>query len=390
MEKSNTPTGSILIAHLADSHLRDTQYATTRRGLDFYEALERAVQLSIKKADILVMSGDIFDRARPSPAVIGQLMSIDRMLIKAEMRMLSITGNHDWCDPTWLLTLFGERKEEDFGIIPMDDRKFTFNGFEFVGVRQRSAAEFRNSLAAITIATKSADVVLYHGLIEGIVPIYAGPSNPLNVEELPVSVKNRAWLLGDIHIQGYVTRPNPSEGTCLIGYPGSLEVCSTSESLDKSVPIIHLTKAGAQVREFVPVPTRKFICATIRDESELDTFLNEQVRPYADRFPVVHVDFDRRIPTVVNRLHSILDAQRCVVRCYPLPEDRSSNKRDAEETTDEESLGMEHFVSARFNQPGEEELHSVALDLLHRGEQDANNILSGFIERRKLSTSPRE
>lgn len=394
MEQENTTGGTLLIAHLADTHLRDTQYVTTRRGLDFFEAARRAVTESCKKADILVIVGDIFDRPRPSPRVIGQLMQIDQILRAAGKAMLAVTGNHDWCEPTWLNTLFPGRRPEHgmleddaSGIIPIDDSSVTFRGFNFAGIKPFSGAAFRDNLAEITVAAREADVVLYHNLVTGVVPLYAGLPDPLRIDEFPVSKRNKAWLLGDIHIQGYAPLNRPGGGRVLTGYPGSTEMCSSAEPTEKSVPLISLTQEGAEVEDYIPVPIRPFISSEVVDEEDLEALV-ERVSREADEHPVVIVKFDRSLSQTVNRLHSILDAQRAVIRCHPLPSSAAHAEREKETEGQEEEYGIDHFVSRRFDD--DSELKTVALDLLARGDSDADGIMSQFIESRLKDVSVRE
>jgi DNA repair exonuclease SbcCD nuclease subunit len=384
MEPTQKTDSSILIAHLADSHLRDTQYATARRGIDFFEAFKAAVELACDKADVLVLVGDIFDRPRPSPRVIGQLMQIHQIISSKNKMCLATTGNHDWGEPTWLSILFPPG--DSGGIVALDDRSVTFRGFEFTGVRQRNAGSFREDIAEIEKQARKSDVVLFHGLVDGVVPFFAGLQDPLRADELPVSKTNKAWLLGDIHIQGYTERSRPGGGMCLIGYPGSTEMCQAAEPKAKSVPLIRLTKESAVLEDRIPVPTRPYITGVIETEDDLDAFIREQAEPVASQHPVVSVKFNRELTQTIERLHSILDAQRAVIRCYPLPELKAHTARAVDDGIDE--YGMEHFVSKRF--ASDAELGQVALDLLHRGEEDSNNIVSEFVERRLASTGVRE
>jgi hypothetical protein len=49
---------------------------------------------------------------------------------------------------------------------------------------------------------------------------------------------------------------------------------------------------------------------------------------------------------------------------------------------------MEYFVSQRFKD--REDLQKTALDLLHRGESDASNIVADLIEARLVAADVRE
>lgn len=398
MANQATPDSDLLIAHIGDTHLRDTQYATSRRGLDFFEGFAHAVQIACRYADIVVITGDIFDRPRPSPKVIGQLMQIDQILQRAGKVALAITGNHDWSDPTWLQTLFPGRSPREggtgpcflandaSGIIPIDDAELTFRGYKFAGLVPHSAGTFRASLADITVRVREADVVLFHGLVDGIVKFPIHFADPLCVSEFPISRNNKAWLLGDVHLQGFVSLDRPGGGQCLVGYPGSTEMCSAAEPVEKSVPIIRLTKDGASLERTESFPIRPFIKAEVRDEEQLEALM-KRIEPVAAQHPVVVVQFKRDLPHTINRLHSMLDAQRAVIRCYPLPETKTYTEREVSDE-DDQHLGMEHFVSRRFD--GREDLQKFALDLLVRGESDANNLIATLIETRLAATGIRE
>jgi DNA repair exonuclease SbcCD nuclease subunit len=392
MAQQKISDGSILIAHLADIHLRDTQYVTPRRGLDFFEAAKQAVSKACKKADLLVIVGDIFDRSRPSPNVIGQLMQIDRMLQEAGKAMLAVTGNHDWSDPTWLGTLFpgrtpktGRLPDDAVGIIPIDGATVTFRGFTFAGIKPYGCSAFRHNLAEVTVAARDADVVLYHALVDGVVPFYAG-QDPLRVDELPISMNNKAWLLGDIHVQGMVMRDRPGGGKTLVSYPGSTEMCSASEDTRKSVPLIRLSKDAAVGETPIPLTIRPFINAEVTTEEELEVLMR-QVSTVAAEDPVVIAKFSRDLPQTINRLHSMLDAQRAVIRCYPLPTVKAAARRAKDDRPDA-PLSMDYFVAKRFE--GRPDLEAVALDLLHRGDSDASGIISLLIENRLAATAVRE
>jgi len=387
MGQDKATEGSILIAHMADTHLRDTQYATAKRGLDFEAAFLQAVEKSCAAADIVVLVGDIFDKPRPSARVIGQLLKADMLARHAGKIILAVTGNHDWCAPTWLSTLFPEGASRTSGIVPLDDDVFEFEGFVFAGVQPHNHTGFREKITDVTKRARGADVVLYHGLVTGVVPMYGGLKDPLRVDELPVAKENKAWLLGDIHITGYVTVDRPGGGKCLIGYPGSTEMCTAAEPTEKVVPLIRLSKDAATKDGHIALDTRRFIRATVRTDEDLDNLMRD-VADDADSHPVVVVDFARSVPQTVNRLHSTLDVQRSVVRCYPLPSDAAVAPREGSSDAGTEQLSVDFFVSRALSD--DPDLESVGLDLVARGDTDAANIVSEMIEKRLAAAGVRE
>jgi DNA repair exonuclease SbcCD nuclease subunit len=399
MATQATPNGDLLIAHISDTHLRDSQYAAARRGQDFFDGFLNAVGVALEAADVICITGDIFDRPRPSSSVVAQLMEIDLRIRRAGKVAFAITGNHDWMTPTWLQTLFPGRvlgptddgvetlRENETGIVPMDNSSAVFRGYRFVGLTPHSGASFRNELANITVQVRKADVVLFHALVDGVVKFPIHIPEPLHVSELPISKQNSAWLLGDIHTQGYVERDRPGGGKCLVGYSASTEMCSASEPVEKSVPIIRLNADGAKLERTIPFRTRPFINASVHTAEQLDALMG-RITAVADQHPVVVVQFDRQLPQTINRLHSTLDAQRAIIRCYPLPEVKTSAARETDSPDAVAELTMEHFVSRRFED--RPDLQKVALDLLARGEDDAGAIIGELIESQLVTHAVRE
>ena len=380
---------SILIAHIGDVHLRDTQYATAQRGLDFFEAFKRAVKAAKQAgADCIVCTGDNFDMARPSAKVIGQLMQVDGLLKQLGLLMFTITGNHDYSSPSWLSTLFpGATQAHDSGVVPIDGESVEFKGFRITGIPPYTARTFAEKTSEIENLTRHSDVVLYHGFVTGIVPAYTGDKTVLDVKDLPVSSHNKAILLGDIHVQGFIKRDRPGGGDVLIGYPGSLEMCSKSESIKKTIPMIRVTKESATVENYVPLEIRPFISKVVKTEEELDALV-DLAKAFANTHPVVLVEFDRSLPQTVARLHAVMDPQRCVIRCYPLPVEKGTTKRE-ERPEGDPDLTVEHFVKARFAD-SEANLAETALRLLYAGDSNTANIVGDYVEQRLTSMGVRE
>lgn len=382
MESQKTTDRIVLIAHMGDIHLRDSQYANTSRSLDFFEAFRRAITAAdVACVDLIVCPGDIFDNARPTPKVVGQLVEIDQLLKSMKMPMLCVTGNHDRSTPTWISTLFQANAE--WGIIPLDDRVMQFEGFTFAGIQPHTAAQFRNARGEIDAMCADADVVLYHGFVDGVVPMYCSDTSVLNIKEMPRAASVKAVLLADIHVQGYTVIAGHGGQDVLVGYPGSLEMCSASESTEKSLPIIALSKHRAVLHKTIPLTIRPFITAKIRTPEQLDKLIAD-VREVADHDPVVTIEFDRALTETITRLHSVLNPQRAIIRCYPLPTDKEEYERDphlidhsnaalaaAEKT-------MEDFIREEF--ADDVELQALALAIYTGGDTDSSSLVAQFIE----------
>lgn len=387
MDSQKIAKSSLLIALLGDTHLRDTQYATSQRGDDFTQAFFRAIRAiceALDRPDFILHSGDLFDSSRPSPKVIGALMTANAMLVAGKMRMYCCTGNHDFTNPTWLSTLFPS--DGEYGVIPVDGRTLEHEGYTIVGVPPYTAKRFLEQKAEIKEKAEHADILLYHGLVTGIVPIYAGNKKlTLDVVDLPVSENLKLIALADIHVQGHVRHPNNSN--CLIVYPGSTEMCSSGELPHKSVPLIRMTKSSADIESYIQLTIRPFVTAKIRTEEELETLMTK-LKPMAESHPVVVVEFERSMPQVISRIYGVLDSQRCVIRCQALPELNKGYTRSEGPGDETAELTMEHFLKQKFED--DVALQELALNLFARGEDSSTAVLTDFVNAHFATNDVRE
>lgn len=374
----------VTIGVSGDTHFRDTQYARPSRGLDYYEAkvrlIAKADDASIK---VLLDTGDFFNSSRPSAAVIQQATKLDRLLKKLKIAMLTVTGNHDWSQPTWLNVLFPDADPGEFGIIPMDDRRVTVDGYVYQGIRPYSPAGYRANEVEIKKLCEGADVVLMHATVHGIVECRMDPELMLDLSELPYVPGVKLIALGDLHYFGFVNHRG-----CLVGYPGSTEMNSSSEPIAKVLPLIRLSDAGATLHEAIPLRIRPFFTGTIRTEEDANAFL-ETLKPVASEHPVVVAKFSREVPSIITRTYALLDPQRAVIRFEPLPS-KEDTPADRTKATDIEAHGIEYFLHARFGGEEKKEELSLSLALLARGEEDAANIITNFIDKRKQELAVRE
>lgn len=367
-----------MIAHMGDVHFRDTQYGTAKRGLDFCTAALNAVTSALqfkRRPHCFVIAGDIFDSSRPSPRAIGQLMALDALFRQHNVPAFAVTGNHDWSTPTWLETLFPAPPDVNGsiphgGIVPLDGKVIEFRGFRIAGVQPYTTKQFLDGLDAVAALTHDADVWIYHNFVTGVVPCYTGEKRYIDIQDLPVSERNKAVLLGDIHVQGFVENRG-----ALIGYPGSTEICSASEHTEKSVPVLSIPAHGtAAVVGYAPIKTRPAVIAKVETEEDLETVV-ARVKELAPQHPLVHIDFNRDVQSTFTRLHALLDHEQAILRCYPLPA-RPVGYERLREDEEADALPFSHFLSAMFE---DSDLEPVVTALYQRPE-DAANTLTAFIE----------
>jgi DNA repair exonuclease SbcCD nuclease subunit len=372
------------LAHMADFHLLSRQYGSASRSEDFYQGVRRAVialAAHTPRVDAALAVGDIFDEPRPTTKIIQQLMRVDALLKSYGLPMLTVTGNHDWASPTWLSTLFPDARFADGGIIPIDGETVEVGGYKITGLVQMSVGTYMGHLKEVNAACEGSDVVLFHALVNGVVPTTIPKESMIDIDDLPYRVKGVKFIaLGDVHLTGYV-----EHGGVLVGYPGSLEMKSKSEPLNKKLPIVRVTESKAEVLTMLDLEIRPFVAKDVHTQADLDVLMAELQR-LADKHPVVITEFNRDLPETVTRVFGLLDPQRAIIRLSPAP--RSADEKQRERMERGGELTMEYFVRQRF--PGSSLVDNAAVDLLNRGSTDAANIVTDFMEARLKELNVRE
>lgn len=83
------------IGVLTDLHLGLVQYGLKEREEDFYKQYRRIIDFFIKNdPDIVIIGGDIFDKARPSPKALEVFTNGLNALIDNGIRVCNVIGNH--------------------------------------------------------------------------------------------------------------------------------------------------------------------------------------------------------------------------------------------------------------------------------------------------------
>lgn len=303
------------IIHTADWHLRDMQFGKTSRAKDFEDSVFRIVDIAKQEgAKYILCAGDILNSKRPSSQNIGTLMELNRRLLKADVKLLVITGNHDKCVPSWTKLLQLEMESNgDCAIFDLDYELYTMKGdageeYTVYGVPDLAPDVFRDTSKTWPMA----DILMYHGLIRDFASFDSGDKT-LSVDELPYN-RYKAILLGDIHTHKYVVKDG-----CTIGYPGSTELCSRSESTDKYVTSFTFNPNGTHSYISIPLPLSKPIIARdIRTNDEANSLLKE-VELVAKQHPTLLIRKDPKFTDLYIRLARIVDTKECIIRVTNLP-----------------------------------------------------------------------
>jgi DNA repair exonuclease SbcCD nuclease subunit len=298
------------ILHTADWHLRDSQYANPDRGDDFTKAAYAVIDTAMGHGVHAICNcGDILNNKRPSSRNIRDLVEIDRRLQAAGIPMYVISGNHDMSRPSWISILDEETRQKGInkttGIIDADNKLHTITGTNLTvyGAPSMGAKGIRETRDT----WPAADILLSHELVKEFAA-FQTDDDTLSLLEYPDD-RYKAILLGDIHTNSYKT-----VGTTIIGYPGSIELCSGNEATDKTVTLLEFVDGVCQIQGTAAIPSRKALFYRIMTDAHAEQALND-LKTYAAQDPIVLVRYDRRMHAVPAMFMTVLAGTKAILRC---------------------------------------------------------------------------
>lgn len=366
-----------IIAHTADNHLRDSQYARTSRGHDFTNALLQALDKADNaNAKVVLCSGDLLNVNRPSSKNLKDLVQVADELERRDMTMLVITGDHDRCYPSWteVLEKLLTRDSKPSRIVNIDFTLHTLpSGLTIYGVPALKPEEFRERVAEFP----DADILMYHGLIRE----WLAFSKPeaLSLDELPTD-RYKAILLGDLHTNKYVVKDG-----CVVGYPGPTELCSSSETEQKHIRIFEWENheiVGPPTGVNIDLHTRLVLKLSARDETEFTAAL-QTIRSNSSSNPLIFLKYDiKDVASAFARITSIVDPRKAIIKLQTLSRPGLGSLMLKGGSADMGVLKPEDYVGNYFT-PGTE-LHSIATTLCNP-EEKPGVVLEKFIDN-KLDT----
>jgi DNA repair exonuclease SbcCD nuclease subunit len=365
------------ILHTADWHLRDSQYSTVARGDDFTKAAFNVLDIAMGHGvNAICNSGDILNNKRPSSKNIRDLVEIDRRLQEAKIPMYVISGNHDLASPSWISLVDeetnGARSDKKiYGIIDADDKFLTIPGTEITlyGAPYKGSKLFRDQQAS----WPEADILMSHELVKEFAAFQASEES-LSIADYPCD-KYQAVLLGDIHTNVY----RIVNGT-VIGYPGSVELCSSNENIEKYVTLFELEDGKLQVTlpaRTLSIATREAKFYQIRDDIALDTALQD-VQKCVKQDPIIVVKYDRRMVNVPMAFMTVTAGTKSILRCAAFS-DVNANKLLGlgSETLDANHIKSPADFVENYIDP-KTDLYTLAMRLVHP-DAPHRDLLSEYI-----------
>lgn len=293
------------IAHLSDTHLgysaygRFTDKGMNQREVDVLKSFERTLeQIEAADPDLIVHSGDFFDKVRPSNATI---IAAFRLMTAFQKRrsgrpFVIIGGNHDTprsSESGNILRLFGAI--EGIEVRPVDIQTFAIGDTEVCVAPWYGLAERKDYDWSPTLGKKDS-VLIAHGMSNQ-VGVKIGRPGDFDVEELRAG----RWTyvaLGDYHSHTVYA------ANCC--YSGSTDFTTTDIWSEASSPKGWVL-FDEQIR-FRPVETRKVLDLPVIDAAGLDPVaLTDRIvkqATWTEDMPIVRQRVSNLMTEVRGRLSS--------------------------------------------------------------------------------------
>lgn len=288
---------------MSDVHLGFTQYGLKRRAEDFVHAHKACLEIAKKnKVDFVVDCGDLLHSSRPNPDTMAYLRDVNAAAITANLPIYIVSGNHDAVTQDahhWIHTVGGDN-DMTTGGLKLADKKLieTPGGLKLFGIPHMSKEDY------LQIPVPKCDIVLIHAGVSEFCPF-----SMLNMSDLPLD-KCQMCLLGDIHINDV-----RNEKGCVVGYTGSTELNSASESEAKVCRIVEFRDGKYYSMEEVPIPTRSVVRLTLTDTKDMEDCLKDIQKEFkeAKRKPIVFFSFPPELPAF-ERFKSVLDPTEYILQ----------------------------------------------------------------------------
>lgn len=295
----------MLLAHIADCHLRDRQYMYNFRGNDFFQGLKNAIQEAInQKADVIVCAGDLFDVSRPSAAnAVANLKSIEKLCSDNNIKLLVTSGNHDITCNEWL-------QAHGSGLVGIDHKDYVVKGIRIHGIPYCDAEDLRQKMAELD---NNIDVLVWHGEIKD----FGGypKSNAIELADFPEN-KFKLVAMGHIHIHKYIKRE--SDGL-VVAYPGSTEFGSESEDPQKKFYLYDFDEETHELKSIksCPFKTREVQSFVVKTEEDLDNAVMK-----IKKGTLILLRYNDSIKNVLMRFYSAMGEEN-ILHSNVLPKDNT-------------------------------------------------------------------
>jgi len=307
------------ILFLADTHLGfdmplKPRFERRRRGYDFFNNYELALQPALKKeVDLVIHGGDMFFRSRVHPNIVSQAFQPLHKIAQNNLPIFIVPGNHErsWI-PTSLfdthpLIHIYEKPKTYF--VTINGIKLALAGFPFIrnGIRW----QFKNTIEKTNFVIQDADVRLlcFHQIVEGAqvgIQNYTFKTGEEVIQAKDIPHSFHAILAGHIHrCQVLRAGLDGKRFPAPILYAGAIERTSFAERKEKKgyfVIEIEQSKLKGEFKinwNFVELPTRPMVVITVEDKIIKKRLARDYLKNKISRLDensMVKISFDSNEP----------------------------------------------------------------------------------------------
>jgi exonuclease SbcD len=294
----------VQIVHCADLHLdrgfgiADPEKSSARKD-DLNQNFSRVVEFALaERAELFLISGDIFDGVRPSNLARVFLTERIRKLVEAKIQVFMVAGNHDVpkmapLSPTaidvlssaGLATVFSSSDHILHRVFECGQMRVCISGKSYDATR-----EYGNPLAAAMVPLQGdINILMLHGSLRGLGVTTSIPEmadqNPFHPDDIAQGLTYLA--LG--HFHNYFEREY--KGTKIVN-PGSIERMTWAEIQEEKGFIWADLDRDAATANFIPLETRpmeKHEINLTREMEDSSAFLMSELQKLADPEKLVRV-----------------------------------------------------------------------------------------------------
>ena len=353
---------SMLIAHVADTHLGYAQYGLEERENDFSRVFLEVVNKALEDhVDVLVHSGDAFHDPRPRIRTLRAFRDAVKELHARGVPLVAVPGSHDMQRRRGVppLALF-----DDLGVRLLTVKRpiweykgVLFAGFQYLPRHRREVMlALLSKLGGMAASHVGKSVLILHQALEHVLPV----AYELSLSELPKTF--HYYALGHVH------RPYTcSYGKGVLAYPGSTEVVDVTEISyisEKGFLLVDLTGDEPEIERVKLESVRPQLLyeVTPKDFTELAAKAAMDAARCQLK-PVVHVrvlgEVDRRL---VDGLRKRLEGVCLKLRVEMRGAEEGGEKQASFETVDVRSA-IEACIKTYLGRPSPD-LVSLAYELL--------------------------
>jgi len=356
-----------MIAIASDVHLGYKQYGLAEREDDFESSIDYIIDECIKKGIKAIFSpGDFINSKRPTSRTIDFLFELERKLKEAGVVLYVLSGNHDYCKPTWFEVI--EKNLKESCIKSIDNKLIDLGGITVYGYPYFDKNEFLTHKDEIPMA----DILLCHIACK---EFTAYPSETaIGISDIELK-KHKYVFIGDTHINKEIEHQEGGKSIFVIS-PGATELNSDSEDINKYYYTVEKTGRNFQHKR-LGIKTRKLIRFNIQTQEDLDHAL-EFIKQEKKNSPLLVGSYNNELENAGQLIFKLVKDTKIINHLKPTP----SKAKEIVSCVESEIKRPIQYVEEFF---APDSLEAALLVTLLQSTNPNKDAIESFVERKRQS-----